>query len=98
MGIKGGKRPGAGRPKTKIVETKRNWASAILPDEEEREHWRDLLDNPKTKAEAVRFLSEHKHGKAPQSLTVVGDGDKPLRLTIEHIGRRDTRSPDQTPA
>jgi hypothetical protein len=84
--MKGGSRPGAGRKKKEIVELKKHWAGDILPDAEERKYWQELLVNPKTRPDALRFLSEQKHGKAPQSMQVSGDPKKPLELIVRFIG------------
>lgn len=82
----GGVRRGAGRKPKPIVEVKRNWAAAILPDDKEREYWREMLENPKTRQDALKLLSEHKHGKAPQSVQQITSGG--LNVTVRFIGNR----------
>lgn len=64
----GGRRAGAGRKSNAIREARRNWASAVLSDKEEIAYWRELIEQPKTRPDALKFISEHKHGKAPQAI------------------------------
>lgn len=71
---KGGLRLGAGRKPNEITEMrrklKRNFAALILSDGEEARLWREHLmsKNPKVSIEALKAISEHKHGKAKQTL------------------------------
>lgn len=74
MASKGGLRPGAGR-KPKAVEErtrkiKRNFAEAILSDELEKRMWIQALQsgNDKVCFDALKAMSEFKHGKAKQSI------------------------------
>jgi hypothetical protein len=86
---RGGKRPGAGR-KPGVITAVREWAHAVLSDAEEIKYWRGLIEDPKTRAEALKYVSDHKHGRAPQSVKVAGDSERPMELIIKHIGTRTT--------
>lgn len=70
----GGLRHGAGRKPKEITEMKRelqhNFAALILSDDLESKLWAKHLKskNPKVSMDALKALSEHKHGKAKQSI------------------------------
>ena len=102
-GNNGGRRPGAGRKPKPVVERKRNFASAILPDKLEQEKWGEQLNAELTlmsktgltvtvpdntaRREALKYLGDHKHGKAPQAVELVGKpGTPPIEVRITHVG------------
>ncbi len=84
---KGGKRPGAGRPVAALTEIKRNWAALILTDELEAKLWKECLDDPNTCMDALRYLCDHKYGKAPQRLDLTGGEPGTKVLLIGHIAQ-----------
>lgn len=69
---------------------RRDWAAAILPDSLEKQYWQKQLENPKTQFEALRYLSDQKHGRAPQSVAInhtdstgLGLGNLPIAREFE---------------
>jgi len=89
MAGKGGKRPGAGRkPGDPIVKAKRSIAESVLNGIDVIKEWRALLTDksPKIRLGALTFLTEHKDGKARQSVQLSGDENKPLSVLVRHVG------------
>ncbi|HEY0794804.1 MAG TPA: hypothetical protein VGD64_03385 [Acidisarcina sp.] len=66
----GGKRSGAGRKSKHIRDLQRAGAAAVLTDAVESEKLIKLLDSDDEKIvpDVAKFLYDHKHGKAKQSL------------------------------
>ena len=81
MAEKGGLRPGAGRKPKAVTEqtrkAKKNFAESILSDELEKRMWTQALQssNEKVAVDALKALTEFKHGKAKQSVEVDGKLD-----------------------
>jgi hypothetical protein len=81
----GGLRHGAGRKPKEITgmkrELQRNFAALILSDEDEFKLWTKHLKskNPKVSMDALKAISEHKHGKARQTL------DMDARINVAQV-------------
>lgn len=88
MASKGGLRPGAGR-KPKAVEeqtrkVKQNFAGSILSDELEKRYWTQALQssNEKVAIDALKALTEFKHGKAKQAIEIDGKLDVVAQVIV----------------
>jgi hypothetical protein len=85
---KGGLRLGAGRKPKEITELKRklqkNFAAAILTDGEESRLWREHLmsKDPRVSIDALKAMSEHKHGKAKQTLDLDANVNLVARVDV----------------
>lgn len=72
---RGGARPNSGPKPKKIKELERSFASDILNADVESAKWKMILDSKDTRVilDAVKFLSDHKYGRAPQELKHDGE-------------------------
>ena len=88
----GGLRPGAGRkPKAvaeRAKEMKKNFAESILSDELEKRHWIQALQSPNEKVsfDALKELTEFKHGKAKQAIELDGTLDIVTQVVVNLRG------------
>jgi hypothetical protein len=87
---KGGKRPGAGRPKgslnkVKLVAT--DIAAQALASIDQAKAWKELIQSKdeRIRLEALKYLSDRAYGKASQSVNLQGDGND-LRVIVEVVG------------
>lgn len=66
----GGLRLNAGRKPKEITKMRKNFAEKILSDASEQSKWKKLLDSKSEKIalDAIKAISEFKHGKAKQSI------------------------------
>jgi hypothetical protein len=84
----GGHRPGAGRKPKAVTERarelKKNFAHAILSDELEKRMWTQALQstNEKVSSDALKSLSEFKHGKAKQTLDLDANVNLVARVDV----------------
>jgi hypothetical protein len=91
----GGYRPNAGRKTKKIKQLQKNFALDVLEAHEKQIKpkglWDDFLTSTdlRIKLDATKYLNDHAHGKARESVTVSGDPDNPVSVTIRHIGSDD---------
>lgn len=88
MATKGGLRPGAGRKPKAIEEhtrkVKQNFAASILSDELEKRMWTQALQSmsEKVSLDALKAMSEFKHGKAKQSIDLDGHLNLVARVDV----------------
>jgi len=88
MAEKGGLRPGAGRKPKAVTEqtrkAKKSFAESVLSDELEKRYWMQALQssNEKVSFDALKALSEFKHGKAKQSVEVDGKLDLVAQVVV----------------
>lgn len=81
MAQRGGARPGSGRKPRIVKAIEKGVAYAILSPEFEKKKWTRLLDSEDERVvlESLKYLTDRRDGKAPQSVKVDGE--------IEVIGR-----------
>jgi len=105
---KGGKRAGSGRKAKEVKIARRNFADAVLSDPDEQAKWKEMLKANRTfydskgnshtepdnriRLDALKFIAEHKHGKAPQTLEHTNKGGEGFKVLVEHIGSGFTHS------
>lgn len=88
MATKGGLRLGAGRkPKAETERTrkvKKNFAESILSDDLEKRMWVQALQsgNDKVSFDALKAMSEFKHGKAKQTLDLDANVNLVARIDV----------------
>lgn len=72
---RGGARPNSGPKPKKIKELERSFASDILTPEIESTKWKLALDSrdQRVMLDALKFLSDHKYGRAPQEIKHDGE-------------------------
>lgn len=91
--MRGGKRDGAGRKKGstgKATKAKRELGAENLPDQLEKELWREFLthEDPKIKWEAFKLAKQYKSGQPPRA-----PSDKDAGPTIIVQYNRDPEAP-----
>ena len=71
----GGARPGAGRPRKPLKILRKVLAEEILSEADEKALWRSLLEDedPRTRLEALRYLTDRRDGRPSQSIKVGSD-------------------------
>jgi hypothetical protein len=88
----GGYRPNAGRKAKKIKLLQKNFAQEVLDNHEKKIKpkglWDEFLESTdlRIRLDATKYLNDHAHGKAKESVTVSGDEDNPVSITVKHVG------------
>jgi len=87
---KGGRRPGAGRPKGSLCKKKLasvDIATKILVAIDQKKAWMDLMssNDERIRLEALKYLSDRAYGRPAQSVQLQGDAES-FKVVVEHIG------------
>ena len=82
MAQRGGARKGAGRKSKEVNDLRRAAASEILTDTIQKNTLRKLISSrdARVKLDTLKFLWEHKYGKAPQAIEHSGRDGKPIEI------------------
>lgn len=94
---RGGARPGAGRKPKPLVPLRKAMAGEILSTVDEVGLWGQLLscDDPRIRLDSLRYLTDRRDGKAPQTVPSEGvAGSYVARSILDQEPTRIDSSPD----
>ena len=97
----GGKRVGAGRPAKAVRIVRKIMSEEILASVDERALWGRLLssEDDRIRLDTLKYLTDRRDGKAPQSVAVTGHQGSPL-LPVAYVNAINTAlgyNPDAIP-
>jgi hypothetical protein len=85
MAAWGGTRAGAGRKPKAISAARRSFAEDMLPAELENALWDRMLhsNDDRVVLDALKFLTDHKYGRAVQRAESMGPEGGPIRIVCD---------------